>query len=59
MKSQLATAERKMESYQQKNAVLKAQHEANNATDFRQQEENLKRGLQEKDMKLKKLIHDL
>ena len=59
LKSELATTERKMESYTQKNAVLKAQHEANNATDFKKQEEKLKRGVQEKDTQLKKLIHDL
>lgn len=34
LKASLANTERKMESYNQKTAVLKAQHEANNSTNF-------------------------
>lgn len=59
IKGELATAERKMESFDQKNAVLRAQCEANNITDFRQQEMNLQRGIAEKEAKMKRLIHQL
>lgn len=48
-----------MESFDQKNHVLKAQYEANNITDFRQQEMNLKKGIIEKEAKMKRLIHKL
>jgi len=59
IKAELATSERKMESFDQKNAVLRAQCEANNITDFRQQEMSLQKGVAEKEAKLKRLIHQL
>ena len=59
LKGDLATHERKMESYDQKNAVLKAQHDANNSTNFTKQEMNLKKGILEKEAKMKRTIHKL
>ena len=59
IKGTLANNERKMESYNQKTAVLKAQNDLNNSTNFTKQEMDLKKGILEKEAKMKRVIHSL
>lgn len=57
LKEQVAVNERKMDSYDQKNAVLKVQNEANNTSDFSRQEKDLKNSIDNKEMQIKRLVH--
>ena len=57
IRSELAVSERKMESYEQKNKVLRDQAEAHASHDFSTQEAAVKRKIIEKETQIKRLMH--
>ena len=57
LRSELAVSERKMESYEQKNKVLRDQCEAHASHDFGAQESAVKRKIIDKETQIKRLMH--